>query len=873
MSDASDRLPPSPHDASGQTSLRTLLLLDLADSTALVDRLGDQRAAELLRRHDRLARDLLRRHRGQEIDKTDGFLLLFERPVQAVAFALEYQRRLQELARLECIELAARIGIHVGEVVLWQNSPEEIARGAKPIEVEGLSKPVAARLMALALPGQVLLSAVARELAERAELELPASVRPPEWKDHGRYRFKGVTEPVPVHEVGEPGIAHFRTPPGSAKAQRVLPWWRRPQAIAVQLVLALVLVAASVWAILRTEPGIAFAARDWVVVGQLVNSTREPLLEDPLDIAFRQGLAQSRHVNVLTSQQVRDALTRMKLDPNSVRVDRSVGTELAQREGARALLLPSVAESRGALRLSVEVVDPHTQATVWVASEMARGPEQLFQAMDQLIEALRNKLGESLESIKSSSVPLVQATTANLEALRLYSTGMKLYDQIRYDDARRLFERAIELDPEFAMAHAGVAATFLPVGRLAEGIAPARRAAALRGRLSAREVLYIDALVAWVEDPTRAVERWLDFASVYPDAGAGQNNAALTLWQDLNRCEEAVPLFDEAFHSRDPKRFASGHGKAYCELWSGEGEVAERTFRAAMQVNSRAITRGLADIYTYLERFDEAEAALAADPGSVAPVFVLEADARRVTWLAYQGRLREALAAAAMLEARGEALGVPGTAARARIHAAALRMHLGLDEDLAALAAPELALVGEQASPQHSVRLHIALLALIAERRGEHSLALEWTDQMRRLPPQRHAVAVDAVLAAVAARQADDPGQALEDLAPGTSPHEYVQTRVAAAELAQAAGNRAEALRHLRWIDEQRGRAFAENAGVFATQVLNVLDVNRALWLQIEQEPEAAVRAQLVERLRQRWRNADAEQKQKLAELTERTAS
>lgn len=866
MSDASDRHTVDPRPASGQPTLRTLLLLDLADSTALVDRLGDQRAAELVRRHDRLARDLLRRHRGREIDKTDGFLLLFERPVQAVGFALEYQRRLQELAQLERAQLAARIGIHVGEVVLWENSAEEVAAGAKPVDVEGLSKPVAARLMALALPGQILMSAVARELAERAEVELAASGRPLAWQDHGPYRFKGVSDAVSVHEVGETDIAHFRTPPGGAKARRILPWWRRPPVIAAQVLVVIALVAASIWSTLRNEPGIAFAARDWVVVGHLVNTTREPLLDDSLDIAFRQGLAQSRHVNVLTSQQVRDALARMQLDPNSVRVDRSVGTELAQREAARALLLPSVAESRGALRLSVEVVDPHTQATVWVTSVMAHRPEQLLQAMDQLLEALRSKLGESLDSIESTSVPLVRATTSNLEALRLYSTGMKLYDQLKYDDARRLFARAIELDPEFAMAHGGIAATFLPVGRLAEGIPPARRAAALRDRLSAREVLYVDALVAWAEDPVRAVERWLDYANVYPDAGAGQNNAALTLWQDLNRCREAIPLFDQAFHSRDPKRFASGHGKAYCELWCGDGEVAERTFRAAMQVNSRAITRGLVDIHTFLERYDEAEAALAADGGDVAPVFQLEADSRRVTWLAYQGRLSEALVAAGALEEKARTLGVPGSAARARIHAAVLRMHLGQDQDLHALAATEMALLGTETAPQHAVQLHLALLALVAQRDGERQAAREWTAVIRRQPPQRHNVAVDAILAVVDAQLAGDPAIGLERLAPGASEHEYLQTRIAAAHLAQAAGDDANALRHLHWIDQQRGRAFAENAGVFVTQVLNVLDVNRALLRQIEMEPDASVRAQLAARLDHRWRNADATLRQRLAQ-------
>ena len=91
------------HSARAVPQLRAELICDLADSTALVERLGDAPAAELMRRHDRVARDLLHRHAGREIDKTDGFLVLFERPVQAVAFALDYQRALRTLGDYELL--------------------------------------------------------------------------------------------------------------------------------------------------------------------------------------------------------------------------------------------------------------------------------------------------------------------------------------------------------------------------------------------------------------------------------------------------------------------------------------------------------------------------------------------------------------------------------------------------------------------------------------------------------------------------------------------------------------------------------------------------------------------------------------------------
>jgi class 3 adenylate cyclase len=173
-------------DDSSGALLRTLVLCDLADSTTLVERLGDKAAAELMRRHDRLARVALQRHGGREIDKTDGFLVLFTRPIEALAFALEYQRGLRALAEESKQPLSARVGIHVGDVMVWDNVPADVARGAKPMEVEGLTKPVAARLMGLALPGQILLSAVAQSLAQRGEREIGARPGAVRWLAHGR---------------------------------------------------------------------------------------------------------------------------------------------------------------------------------------------------------------------------------------------------------------------------------------------------------------------------------------------------------------------------------------------------------------------------------------------------------------------------------------------------------------------------------------------------------------------------------------------------------------------------------------------------------------------------------------------------------------
>ena len=196
------------------TVVRALLLTDVVDSTALVERLGDARAATVWRAHDRVARDLLPAHHGLEIDKTDGFLLLFESAAHAVQYAVAYHQGLAELSASLDVPLTARAGLHVGEVVLHENTAEDVARGAKPLEVEGIAKPTAARVMSIARGRQTLLT-------DDARAALPEDLGSLRTVSHGHWRLKGVAQPVELFEVGEQ-TALFEPPPDAAKAYRVL---------------------------------------------------------------------------------------------------------------------------------------------------------------------------------------------------------------------------------------------------------------------------------------------------------------------------------------------------------------------------------------------------------------------------------------------------------------------------------------------------------------------------------------------------------------------------------------------------------------------------------------------------------------------------
>src|SRR5262245_61907377 len=183
-----------------------LLFTDVVDSTSLSSRVGDEAAAVIWRAHDRSARDLLRRWRGREIDKSDGFLLLFDEARDALGYARDYHKLLVGLST----PLKSRAGLHVGNVALRENSAADIAQGAKPLEVDGIAKVVAARVMAVAQGGQTLLTAQAAALAGSSQLH-----------NHGHWRIKGLDDPIELLEVDD-ADAPLAPLADTAKAYRVV---------------------------------------------------------------------------------------------------------------------------------------------------------------------------------------------------------------------------------------------------------------------------------------------------------------------------------------------------------------------------------------------------------------------------------------------------------------------------------------------------------------------------------------------------------------------------------------------------------------------------------------------------------------------------
>ncbi|KFN49571.1 putative peptide modification system cyclase [Arenimonas composti] len=816
--------------------LRTVLLADIVDSTALVERLGDMRAALLLQKHDQLLRQSIQFCHGQLIDKADGVLALFERPIQALDFALRYQRGLRELGQAEGMSLRVRIGVHVGDVMMWANEPQHVRAGAKPFEVEGLAKPVAARLMNLALPGQILMSGMAQNLCQRAVGELGEAGRELRFVLHGRYRFKGVPAPMLVHEVGEPGLSPLRAPDSGPKAWRELPLWRRPPVLALELLLVGVLVLGGVWSTLRAPPAIAFAERDWVVVADLQNRTGEALFDDSLDTALRVGLEQSRHINLVSELQIDRALARMQRPGQPV--DRQLATELALREGARAVILPTVAEVGGVIRVSLEVIDPRSGVTVYSESADARDAAQVLDALDDNTRRIRGHLGEAIAAIDATSEPLEQVTTGNLEALRAFSLGVQARYRGRLDEARQLFEEAIRLDPSFAMAHLQLA--FM---RYVDNDATGTRhfvdlAAQNRTHLTRREQLFLDAAAATLDEPELALEKFRLLASLYPEEFRAYGNYAWFAHYDLLQTEKGLAQLTPALTPRNPRAGQAHYTAGVLNLALDRYAEAQNHFEQASLLGVGGFNREHAETFVAQRRYADAARVLALDSATGSDVVDLEMRLIDISLPLDQGDIAQATAVAGQLAAAAA-----GASELHRWNLEGIRLSVrALDPDpefAADLRAHAAAQAGRLADGDVLLQRHVLFQALaagwMAANSGDTVTAQAMLDVVagNRLVDTYPANAgMRRALEAELALAAGDPGKAVALLKravtlPGASYFE----RAVLARAQYAAGDWEGAATTAAWLADNRGRAFAESTSIGHWQPMNVVESTLALKL------------------------------------------
>lgn len=802
--------------------VRALLFTDLCDSLHVVNRLGDAAAAELFQQHDRLVLTLQQRWRGQQIDRSDGLFMIFKRPADAVGFALDYQQGLLELGAPHRARLLCRAGLHVGEIMIWTNSTDAIALGAKPVEVEGLAKPLAARLMQMARPGQLLLSGVAESMVRRSQDALPAEVAERVWKSHGRWRFRGGDAELQVVELGRKGIAPLRRPRRSAKAWPILPLWRRPTSLLAE-VAALALVATMLWTLLRPEPAIAFAERDWVVLADVRNLTNDPLFEQGMDQALRISLEQSRYVNVLSDLKVRDTLRRMRAE-DAPAIDRDLAIQIALRDGARAVVLPTVQEVHGQLQVALQVIDPVSGVAVYSEHAEGRGLQSVLGSTDQVVSAMRARLGESLASIRNDSRPLPEVTTGDLDALRAYALGLSAYAEHRTREALEHFDQAARIDPQFAFAYVGSMRVHYSQGNMAMARTFFERAMALRNRMSPRDALYMDAWGTEFSGGTfkDIARRWEALSTLYPDHYGARANYANALASE-GKYAQAIDAARTLLASQNPARAMALDFLGRMYLAEDDLERSMFYFQAATHTGDWAGSRQMAAALAAKGDLDGAEALLGQLPPS------LPNSIERITFAAERGQWDKAVAlSAGSLERCGE----PVLCELFTLIDLNVRWSAGDAPSAAEWDAAAAKVQGPEDTVERESRLFTAMAAAwLAQRAGHPGVAKRWLPTYRSV-----AIALDdararqmlAILEAGQLMQAGEPARALEALRPWDTNEALVALHVSQRQAYAMLGDEAKERGEAAWLQAHRGLAYADVAGSYGLQTRNILDTEPA---------------------------------------------
>lgn len=291
--------------------------------------------------------------------------------------------------------------------------------------------------------------------------------------------------------------------------------WIRPALLSLPVVSLLVAGGVFFYRSVNTP---TLAAKDLVVLSSVGNRTGDAMFDDTLGEALGVQLRQSPFLTVLTDQQAQSTLRLMGRDPMTP-IGGDVGRELCQRVGAKALLGGSIAMLGTSYVMTLNAQDCVTGRMIAEQQTQANSKESVLKALGGAVSALRENLGESLPSIQRYDAKIETATTGSLEALKAYSQGVQTRKRTGDFDSVPFFRRAIELDPEFALAYARLGTVFNNLSRADEGRKMTTKAFELRSRVSEAERGYIEARYYTIveQDFERAAESYRILLATYPD--------------------------------------------------------------------------------------------------------------------------------------------------------------------------------------------------------------------------------------------------------------------------------------------------------------------------------------------------------------------
>jgi DNA-binding winged helix-turn-helix (wHTH) protein/tetratricopeptide (TPR) repeat protein len=241
----------------------------------------------------------------------------------------------------------------------------------------------------------------------------------------------------------------------------------------------------------HSQNATALMEKDTIVLADFANSTGDPVFDDTLKQALRIQLEQSPFLNLVPDNKVNSTL---KLTGRSAgnRLTPEVTRDICRRTGSKAMLAGSIAQLGSQYVVGVQALNCNTGDVLAEALEQAKTKEDVLKALDRAALTVRRNLGESLHSVQNFATPVEEATTPSLEALQAYSLGRKIGGLQGDTAAIPYYDKAIELDPNFAMAYLSRAYAYRNLNQVGKAAENAAKAYELRSKVTDREKFLIE---------------------------------------------------------------------------------------------------------------------------------------------------------------------------------------------------------------------------------------------------------------------------------------------------------------------------------------------------------------------------------------------
>jgi serine/threonine protein kinase/tetratricopeptide (TPR) repeat protein len=347
-----------------------------------------------------------------------------------------------------------------------------------------------------------------------------------------------------------------------------LPRWLVPALIVA-------LVAAGI-GFVSLRRGHALTEKDSILITDFVNTTSDPVFDGTLKKALAVDLGQSPYLNVFPDQKIRQTLQFMGRGAGD-RITADVGREICQRDGIKAMLNGSIDSVGGQYVITLEAANASSGDSLGRQQAQADRKEDVLNALHDAASKLRGQLGESLSMVQKYDMSLSQATTSSLDALKALSLGDAKHGAGDELGAVPNYQRAVEIDPNFAMGYARLGTVYNNLGQTTESEKNRQKAFELRDRASEREKLYI-------------------MSHYYADSG------------QLDKGITALELYKQTY-PRDPIPF---NNLAVIYLQLGQFDNALENAKRAVEIDPDMVNGygSVATAYAGLNRLEEARATL-----------------------------------------------------------------------------------------------------------------------------------------------------------------------------------------------------------------------------------------------------------------------